>query len=278
MTKNPFEGQPTCAFATIGAEFIREVEPGEMVSITERGLKSFKLAEADQKLDAFEFVYFARPDSQLLGQSIYEVRHRFGEILAKENPLDVDMVIPVPETAIPVAIGYARGANVPFEFGLIKNRYIHRTFIEPDPHSRDLGVKLKLNPLPGVLKGKKIALVDDSIVRGTTSKQIVKSIFDAGAKEVHFMTSSPPVRFPDFYGIDTPKQKTLIAATKTVPEIQKFLGVTSLHYLTLDGLVQGIGLPANKLNLSCFNGEYPLDIIERKAEIEYNQLTRPDKC
>lgn len=268
----------TCAFATIGAEFIRDVEPGEMISVTDRGVKSFKLAEPKLKLDAFEFVYFCRPDSELMGQSVYDVRHRFGEILFKENPLDVDIVVPVPETAIPVAVGYSKASRIPFEFGLIKNRYIHRTFIEPDQHSRDLGVKLKLNPLPSVLKGKRVALIDDSIVRGTTSRQIVKSLFDSGAKEVHFMASSPPVRFPDFYGIDTPKQKTLIAATKTVKEIEKFLGVDSLHYLTLDGMVEGIGIPANQLNLSCFTGEYPLDILERKTEIEYNQLTRPGQC
>ena len=268
----------TCAFATIGAEFIRDVEPGEMVAVTDRGVKSFKLAPPNQKLDAFEFVYFSRPDSMLMGRSVYEVRHRFGEILARENPLDVDIVVPVPETAIPVAVGYAMASKIPFEMGLVKNRYIHRTFIEPDPHSRDLGVKLKLNPLPGALKGKRVALIDDSIVRGTTSKQIVKSLFDAGATEVHFMASSPPVRFPDFYGIDTPKQKTLIAAIKTVPEIKKFLGASSLHYLSLDGLVEAIGVPKDKLNLSCFNGEYPLDILERKAEIEINQLTRPGTC
>ncbi len=268
----------TCAFATIGAEFIREVAPGEMVSVMERGVKSFKLAEPNQKLDIFEFVYFARPDSELLGQSVYQVRRRCGEILAKENPLKVDMIVPVPETAIPVAVGYAAATGIPFEMAIVKNRYIHRTFIEPDPHSRDLGVKLKLIPLPNVLKGKKIALIDDSIVRGTTSAKLVKALFEAGAKEVHFMVSSPPVRFPDFYGIDTPQQAKLIAATKTIGEIGKFLGATSLHYLSLDGLIKATGLPREQLSLSCFNGEYPVDILDRKAEIEYNQLTRPANC
>lgn len=260
----------TCAFNTIGAKFIREVKPGEMVIVTEKGARSVQLAKPDPKFDIFEFVYFSRPDSELLGQSVYEVRRRCGEILAQESPLKVDMIIPVPETAVPVAVGYSEATGVPFEMALIKNRYIHRTFIEPDQHSRDLGVKLKLIPLPGVLKGKKVIVVDDSIVRGTTSRQIVRAIFEAGAKEVHFIVSSPPIRFPDFYGIDTPKQNKLIAATQTVEEIKKFLGATSLHYLSLDGLVKATGVSRNKLSLSCFTGEYPVDILERKTEIEMN--------
>jgi amidophosphoribosyltransferase len=157
--------------------------------------------------------------------------------------LDVDMVIPVPETAIPVAIGYAEGAGVPFEMGIIKNRYVHRTFIEPDQHTRDLGVQMKLIPLADVLRGKKVAVIDDSIVRGTTTQQLTKAIFDAGAKEVHMLISSPPVMYPDFYGIDTPNQEKLIASHKTVPEICKFIGATSLHYLTLEGLINSTGPP-----------------------------------
>jgi amidophosphoribosyltransferase len=257
----------TCAFSTIGAEFIREVKPGEMVVVTEDEIKSIQLAPSNQKFDIFEFVYFARPDSVLFGRSVYEVRRRCGEILAKENPLKIDIVVPVPETAVPVAVGYAQASGVPFEMAIVKNRYVHRTFIEPDQRSRDLGVKMKLVPLPATLKGKRVGLIDDSIVRGTTSKQIVKALFDAGAREVHFMVSSPPVKFPDFYGIDTPKQEKLIAATHTRKQILDFLGANSLHYLSLAGLVKATTIPRNKLSLSCFTGEYPVDILERKKEL-----------
>ncbi len=257
----------TCAFNTIGAKFEREVQPGEMVVVTKGGMRSIQLAPPIPRLDIFEFVYFARPDSELLGRSVYEVRRECGRRLAKENKISADMVVPVPETAVPVATGYAEQSGIPFEMALIKNRYIHRTFIQPDQHSRDLGVRLKLTPLPGVLRGKRVVLIDDSIVRGTTSRQLVKAIFEAGASEVHFVVSSPPVKFPDFYGIDTPKQETLIAAKKTNEEIREYLGATSLHYLSLDGLLESIGVPPEELNTSCFTGEYPIDLGERALEV-----------
>ena len=177
--------------------------------------------------------------------------------------------MPVPETAIPVAIGYAAESGIPLEMALVKNRYIHRTFIEPEQHTRDLGVKLKLTPLAEVLDGKSIIVIDDSIVRGTTSRQLIQALFEAGAKEVHFLLSSPPVRFPDFYGIDTPKQKNLIASQKSVEEIRQFLGATSLHYISLDGLIKATGLPQDRFSTSCFTGEYPIDLHERTKDFTY---------
>jgi len=257
----------TCSFHPIGAQFIREVLPGEMVVLDEKGLRSKKLVKGKQKLDIFEFVYFSRPDSILLGQSVYDVRKKFGAQLAKENPIDADVVIPVPETAIPVAIGFANASGIPFEMGLIKSRYIHRTFIEPEQHIRDQGVKLKLAPLSEVIKGKKVIVIDDSIVRGTTSRQIVKILFETGAKEVHFLVSSPPVRFPDFYGIDLSRQNELLAFGKTVEEMNKFLGSTSLNFLSFKGMIYSTGLPASLFCTSCFSGIYPIDIKERRKEI-----------
>ena len=253
----------TCALKLIGAEFVREVNPGEMVSVSEEGMKSVQIAPPTPKMDIFEFVYFSRPDSEILGKLVYEVRRNCGLTLAKENPLEADIVIPVPETAIPVAIGYSKASGIPFEMGLIKNRYVHRTFIEPDQHTRDLGVQMKLIPLANILRGKRVVVIDDSIVRGTTTKKLTKALFDAGAKEVHMIISSPPVKYPDFYGIDTPKQDKLIASQKTVPEICEFLGATSLYYLSLPGLIESTGLPADIFSTSCFTGEYPIDLKER---------------
>ncbi len=260
----------TCALKTIGAEFVREVDPGEMLIINKDGLKSVKLAEATPRHDIFEFVYFARPDSVLCGKSVYEVRKQSGITLAEEFTKSADIVVPVPDTAMPVAIGFSQKSGIPLELGLIKNRYVHRTFIEPDQASRDHSVALKLIPMPEVLKGKRVVVIDDSIVRGTTSRKLVDNLFKAGAKEVHFLISSPPVRFPDFYGIDTPKQSDLIASHKTVEEIREYLGATSLHYLTLDGLIKSIGLPKENLCTSFFTGEYPIDILERKSEVSYD--------
>jgi len=259
----------TCAYPPIGAEFVREINAGEMVVIDESGVHAEQIVEPDPKMDIFEFVYFARPDSQLLGKSVYEVRRAFGAQLAKEYPIAADVVIPVPETAVASAVGYSQSLGIPFDMGLTKNRYIHRTFITPEQHVREQGVRAKLTPIPEVLKGKRVVVFDDSIVRGTTSKQIVKMIFEAGAKEVHFLVASPPVKFPDFYGIDTPLQKDLIAATKSVEEIEKYLGATSLHYLSYDGMIAATGIPANLFSTSCFDGVYPIDIKERKDEIRY---------
>ena len=256
----------TCAFHPIGATFIRDVEPGEMVIVDENGLRIKQIMKADQKLDIFEFVYFSRPDSVLLGQTVYEVRKRFGINLAKEYKIDADVIIPVPETAIPVAIGYSNASGIPFEMGLIKSRYIHRTFIEPEQHIREQGVKLKLAPLKEEIENKRIIIVDDSIVRGTTSKQMVKMLFETGAKEVHFLVSSPPVKYPDFYGIDLPVQRHLLADGKTIEEMRDYLGCTSLNFLSFDGMINATNIDRNKFCTACFSGEYPIDISERKAD------------
>ncbi|MDP9249249.1 MAG: amidophosphoribosyltransferase [bacterium] len=259
----------TCALETIGAKFVREINPGEMVVVNKNGLKSVKLATPTPSLDIFEYVYFSRPDSTLGGKLIYEVRKNSGKELALECPLRVDAIIPVPDTAIPVAIGYSEVSGIPIEMALVKNRYVHRTFIEPDKKSRDHSVALKLIPLPKMIRGKSIAVIDDSIVRGTTTKKLVKRLFEAGAREVHLLISSPPIRFPDFYGIDTPEQKHLIASNKTVGQVRKFLGATSLYYLSLDGLIKSIGLPKERLCTSFFTGDYPIDLKERAKEVNH---------
>ncbi len=267
----------TCALKTVGAEFVRDVEPGEMVVVDKKGLRSIKLAPADPKFDVFEFVYFARQDSTLLGRSVYEVRKNFGKLLAHERRIKADIVIPVPETAIPVALGYSHATGIKFELGLSKNRYIHRTFIQPEQHLREQGVKMKLMTISEVIHGKRVIVVDDSIVRGTTSRQIVKMLFDAGAKEVHFLVSSPPVKFPDFYGIDTPRQDQLVAALKSEEDTCKYLGASSLQYLSLEGLISAIGVSENQLNTSCFTGKYPIDIGEHARDIKYHVENNREK-
>ena len=226
--------------------------------------------EANPKFDIFEFVYFARHDSNLLGKSVYEVRKNLGKILAKEHPIQADMVIPVPETAVPAALGYSQASGLPLEMAISKNRYINRTFIEPTQADREQKVKMKLLPLVETIKGKRIIVIDDSIVRGTTSRQIVKMLFDAGAKEVHFMASSAKVMFPDFYGINTPNQKDLIASQKTTKEICEYLGATSVSYLSIDGMIEATGLSRDVFSVSSFDGIYPIDIMERKNEISYD--------
>lgn len=259
----------TCAFHPIGANFIRDVNPGEMVVVDEHGLKIKQVVKGIQKLDIFEFVYFSRPDSMLLGKSVYDVRKKFGKRLAEEYLIDADVVIPVPETSIPVAIGYASASGIPFEIGLVKSRYIHRTFIEPEQHIRDQGVKLKLAPLKELIENKRVIVVDDSIVRGTTSRQIVKMLFETGAKEVHFVISSPPVRYPDFYGIDLPRQDDLLASKMTIEEMNRYLGSTSLNFLSYEGMIESTGLAESLFCTSCFNGKYPIDLKERRDEVKY---------
>lgn len=260
----------TCALDTVNATYIRDVEPGEMIVVDKKGLHSTILAKAKPRLDIFEFVYFSRPDSNLLGKSIYKVRENLGRELAKEFPIQADVVIPVPDSAIPAAIGYAHQSGIPFEFGLMKNRYIGRTFIMPDQRLRDRGVQMKLNPVPEVLKGKRIIVIDDSIVRGTTSKKLVKMLRDAGAKEVHLLSSCPPVKYPDFYGINTPFQKDLIGANMSVSEIEKFISADSLHYLSYKGLIKATGLPEKVFCTSCFTGNYPIDIGAHAKNIRFN--------
>ena len=257
----------TCALDTIGATYFRDVKPGEMVVADRSGLTSYQIAKGKQKLDIFEFVYFARPDSILLGKRVNEVRRNLGVNLYREFPLQADVVIPVPDSAIPAALGYSQASGIPFEHGLIKNRYIHRTFIRPAQKLRESDVKMKLNPIPEVFRGKEVIVIDDSIVRGTTSKKLIEMLRSMKVKKVHLLISSPPVRYPDFYGIDTPKQSDLIASKMNLKQITKYIGADSVHYLSYKGLISATGLPEKVFSTSCFTGIYPIDIGERKQEI-----------
>ncbi|MBW3538569.1 amidophosphoribosyltransferase [Candidatus Parcubacteria bacterium] len=257
----------TCAFETIGAAYLRDVQPGELVVIEAKGLSGRQLTAPRPKLDIFEFVYFARPDSFIMRRRVNEVRRRLGVNLAREYPLRADVVVPVPDSAIPAALGYAQAAGIRFDHGLIKNRYIHRTFIRPTQRLRERDVQMKLNPLPEVLMGKRVVVIDDSIVRGTTTKQIVQMLFGAGAKAVHLLVSSPPVKFPDFYGINTPRQGDLIAARLSLEEIRRHVGADSLGYLSYDGMIAATGRSAKSFSTSCFDGVYPIGIAERAKEV-----------
>lgn len=260
----------TCALDTVNAKHVRDVRPGEMVVLSKKGMESIKLARPKQKLDIFEFVYFSRPDSILLGKRVYDVRKNLGRQLARECKIKADVVIPVPDSAIPAALGFSQESKIPFEYGLVKNRYIGRTFIMPDQKLRDRGVQMKLNPIGEIIKGKRIIVIDDSIVRGTTAKKLVKMIRDAGAKEVHLLSSCPPVRFPDFYGIDTPQQKDLIAANMTIPQIETYVGADTLRYLSYKGLIKATGLSEDLFCTSCFTGDYPIDIGEHAKFINFS--------
>ncbi|WP_026079964.1 amidophosphoribosyltransferase [Spirulina subsalsa] len=253
----------TCGLDIIGAEYLRSVEPGELVWITEEGMASFHWAEKPQpKMCVFEMIYFARPDSVVHDESLYSYRIRIGERLAEESHTDADIVIAVPDSGVPAAIGYAKKSGIPYGEGLIKNRYVGRTFIQPTQAMRESGIRMKLNPLRDVLAGKRVVLVDDSIVRGTTSKKIVKALRDAGATEVHMKISSPPVTHPCFYGLDTDTQDQLIAATKTIEEIAQQIGVDSLTYLSWEGMLETTGEDINHFCSACFTGNYPITIPE----------------
>jgi amidophosphoribosyltransferase len=232
-----------------------------LVWIDESGLKARRWAEAkSRKLCVFEMIYFARPDSLMHEESLYSYRMRIGHQLAKESPIDADIVIAVPDSGIPAAIGYSQVSGIPYAEGLIKNRYVGRTFIQPTQSMREMGIRMKLNPLKDVLQGKRVIIVDDSIVRGTTSRKIVKALRDAGATEVHMRISSPPVTHPCFYGIDTDNQDQLIAATKTVAEIAEQIGVDSLAYLSWDGMLESTMQPTENFCSACFTGNYPIAI------------------
>ncbi len=257
----------TAAFDTIGAKFLRDVEPGELVVINNEGLTSHQVVPSRLNLDVFEFIYFARPDSTLLGKRVDGVRKSFGRQMAKEFPIKADVIVPVPESGIPAALGYSQASGIPFEMGLIKNRYIHRTFIRPTAQLRERDLKMKLNPVIETLKDQRVVLVDDSIVRGTTMRHLVAMVFEAGAKEVHLLITSPPVRYPDFYGINTPKQSELLAAYMTEDEMRDYVGATSLCFLSYDGLLEAIGLPKNSFSTSLFNGVYPISIGKWADEI-----------
>jgi amidophosphoribosyltransferase len=251
----------TCAFDMVGAQYVREVEPGELVSIDDRGIRSLRFADSPRPaLCLFEFAYLSRADSRLYGRSVHEARREMGRLLAKEAPVDADLVIPIPDTGHSAAEGYAESSGVPYGEGLMKNRYIGRTFIEPTPALRARGVKLKLNPLPDTIRGKRLVVVDDSIVRGTTTRQIVQLLRDTGASQVHLRIVSPPIRWPCFYGIDMSTRKELIAAAQSVEKIRDFVGADSLSYLSLEGLVAATQAPAGAFCRACFDGEYPIPV------------------
>lgn len=257
----------TCAFDTVGATFLRNVKPGELVVIDKSGLTSKQAVQGTLKLDIFELVYFARPDSVIEGCSVNLARENMGRELAKEWPIDADIVVPVPDSAIPAALGYSRASGIPFEMALIKNRYIHRTFIRPTAQLREQDLKMKLNPMPQVLQDKRVILIDDSIVRGTTTRKIATMLYDAGAREVHILISSPPVRYPDFYGINLPAQEDLIAYHMTPEQIRDHLGVHSLGYLSFDGMVRATGKQASMFTTHCFDGNYPIGIGKEQKKI-----------
>ena len=269
----------TCALDIIGAKYVRDVENGEIVLIENNELKSFKPFPARKvRPCVFEYIYFARPDSLLDGKSAYEHRKNFGIELAKENKIDADIVVPVPDSGNAAALGFAQHLKINFELGLIRNHYVGRTFIEPSQKIRSLGVKLKLNANQSTIKNKRIILVDDSLVRGTTSHKIVKMLYDAGAKEVHVKIACPEIRYPDFYGVDTPTKKELLAANKTNEEICEYIGAKSLDFLSLEGLYRAIGFEKRnntypQLTDHYFTGEYPVKPIDELGDDKITQLS-----
>jgi amidophosphoribosyltransferase len=253
----------TCALDIVGAEYLRDVAPGEMLKISAAGIEAEQAIPSEKSsLCMFEYVYFARPDSEMGDCSLYEARHRMGAALAVESPVEADMVMGVPDSGIPAAVGYASAGSVPYGEGLAKNRYVGRTFISPSQTIRQQGIKLKLNPLKHAIRGKRLVVVDDSIVRGNTTKKLVALLREAGALEVHMRITSPPVVWPCFYGIDTDSQEQLIASRLSVEEIAEHIGADSLAYLSLEAMVAATGTCADDFCLACFNGEYPIDIPE----------------
>lgn len=250
----------SCGLDHIGANFIREIEPGEIVSVTGNGIESYREEGDRRALCIFEYIYFARPDSVINSRLLYPARQAMGEGLAREHPVDADLVIGVPDSATAAGIGYSRYSGIPLAEGLLKNRYVGRTFIEPDQRIRDLGVKLKFNPLPQMLDGKRVVVVDDSIVRGTTTPQVVRLLRRAGAREVHMRICAPPIRYPCFFGVDMATRWELIAAQKTIREIRDFIGADSLGYLSIDGLIKAVALPRDIFCLACFTGDYPIPV------------------
>jgi amidophosphoribosyltransferase len=251
----------SCALDHIGTSFLREVEPGEIVIIDSKGIKSLQGVKPERNaLCVFEYIYFARPDSTIGGRLLYRAREGMGRRLAQEYPIEADMVIGVPDSATIAGISYARESGIPFTEGLLKNRYIGRTFIEPDQRIRELGVRLKFNPLREILAGKRLVILDDSIVRGTTTPRVIALLRRAGAREIHMRVCSPPIRYPCFFGVDMATRWELIAARKSVPEIREFIGADSLGYLSLEGLIESVGLPKGTLCLACLTGDYPIPV------------------
>ena len=263
----------TCVMDLIEAEFIREVEPGELILINENGMQSFfPFKKVESKYCVFEHIYFARPDSFLFGEHVYTARKEMGRAMAQESPADVDLIVPVPDSGVVSAMGFAEESNIPFEMGLIRNHYVGRTFIEPQSQIRNFGVKLKLNAVKNLIEGKRLAIIDDSIVRGTTSRKIVKMLLEAGAKEVHLRISSPPILFSCFYGIDTPNKDELIAHTNTLEETRQYLGANSLSYLSISKMLEVLQNGKNKFCSACFDGNYPVSITDNIETIQQLDL------
>jgi len=250
----------TCAFDLVGAKYLREIKPGEMIVINKKGINSNIITSSPRTAQCiFEHIYFARPDSVVFGESVHQVREKMGRCLAREHPVKADLVIPVPDSGVSAALGYAHQSGIPYAMGLTRNHYVGRTFIEPLQFVRDMEVRIKLNPIREVLKGKRVVLVDDSIVRGTTSRKIIGLLREGGAKEIHFRISSPPIKFPCFFGIDTPVQRELIASTCDVEEIRQRIGADSLGYLSIKGMLSCVKNPKNYCT-ACFTGKYPLRV------------------
>jgi amidophosphoribosyltransferase len=266
----------SCALDHIGAKFTREIEPGEILVIDSQGVQSFR-KESDRKaLCIFEYIYFARPDSIIQGKLLYPTREAMGRILAEEYPVDADFVMGVPDSATAAGIGYSHASGIPYCEGLLKNRYVGRTFIEPDQRIRELGVQLKFNPLSRIIAGKRLVVVDDSIVRGTTTPHVVNLLRKAGATEVHLRICAPPIRYPCFFGVDMATKWELIAARKTVPEIREHLGADSLGYLSLDGLIRAVDLPRDIFCLACFTGAYPIPVQIEMDKLALEALPQED--
>jgi amidophosphoribosyltransferase len=263
----------TCAFDLLNAQYVREIEPGEMLRISKAGLESIHFSPPKKhQYCIFEHVYFSRPDSIIFNRSVNESREMLGRLLAREHPVEADMIVPVPDSGVPAAIGFALESKIPFRMGLIRNHYIGRTFIEPSQAIRNFGVKLKLNPVRSLIAGKRVVLVDDSIVRGTTSRKLVRMVREAGAKEVHMRISCPPTISPCYYGVDTPTKEELIASTNSPEDIRKFLGADSLGYLSLGGLRQAVSDTEGNFCTSCYTGVYPTDLVQ--LEVPENTKTR----
>ncbi|MEP5985648.1 amidophosphoribosyltransferase, partial [Roseibium sp.] len=276
----PVLASETCALDIIGATFIREIENGEVIVCTPGGIESFfPFGKRPARPDIFEYIYFSRPDSILGGRSVYDVRKEFGRELAREAPVEADVVVPVPDSGVPAALGYSQEAGIPFELGIIRNHYVGRTFIEPTQAIRTLGVKLKHSANRSQIEGKRVVLIDDSLVRGTTSVKIVQMIRDAGASEVHFRLSSPPIRYSDYYGIDTPVREKLLAAKYNLEEMRNYIGADTLAFLSVDGVYRAMGHEGrDKTNPQftdhCFTGDYPTPLTDLSEEQEFTQTPR----
>jgi amidophosphoribosyltransferase len=263
----------------VGAEFVREVENGEVIIVTKDGVESHRpFPRRPARPCIFEYIYFARPDSVIGGRSVYDVRQRMGVQLAREAPAYADVVVPIPDSGVPAAIGFARESGLPFELGIIRNHYVGRTFIEPEQRIRQLGVKLKHSGNAGVLRGKRVVLIDDSVVRGTTSKKIVQLVYEAGAKEVHMRISSPPITHSDYYGIDTPSKTALLAANFDLIGMREFMGADSLAFLSVDGIYRAVGFEQRdahnpQFTDHCFTGEYPTELTDQNGQASSRQLS-----